>query len=116
MKQALYKVAFLPYAYMLELWRWDVFERKITANKYNLHWWKIRNEKQGVESPIPRNEKDFDPGAFLHIDKNVEYVPYFYSNILQYMTQKALCKTAGHKGALHTCSIYKSKAAGKQLK
>ena len=101
---------------MLELWRWDVFERKITANKYNSHWWKIRNEKQGVKAPIPRSEEDFDPGAFLHIDKNVEYVPYFFSNILQYMIQKALCKTAGHKGALHTCSIYKSKPAGDQLK
>ncbi|XP_065070816.1 angiotensin-converting enzyme-like isoform X2 [Rhopilema esculentum] len=115
MKQALQKISFLPYAYMIEIWRWDVFSRKIPATKYNQHWWMLRNKYQGVKAPVKRTEEDFDPGAFFHIDKNVEYIPYFFSQILQYMTQKALCKTAGHKGELHTCSIYKSKKAGKQL-
>ena len=116
MKQALHKVSFLPFSYMIELWRWDVFAEKIPPSKFNSHWWDLRNTIMGVKAPVKRRDSDFDPGAFLHIDKNIEYISYFFSQILQYMTQKSLCKSAGHKGPLHKCSIYKSKEAGKKLK
>ena len=116
MKQALHKVAFLPFSYMTELWRWDVFSGKVPAERYNTYWWELRNKVMGVKAPFKRTEKDFDPGSFLHIDKNIEYISYFFSQILQYMTQKSLCKSAKHKGPLHKCSIYKSKEAGEKLK
>ena len=41
---------------------------------------------------------------------------YFIAHILQFQFHRALCKLSGHKGALHTCSIYGSKEAGKRLK
>ena len=116
MKQALHKVAFLPFAYMTELWRWDVFSGKTPPARYNRNWWELRNKVMGVKAPVKRTEESFDPGSFLHIDKNIEYIPYFFSQILQYMIQKSLCKSGGHKGPLHTCSIYKSKKAGAKLK
>jgi len=116
MKQALHKVSFLPFSYMIELWRWDVFAEKTPPSKYNSHWWDLRNTTMGVKAPVKRTDNDFDPGAFLHIDKNIEYISYFFSQILQYMIQKSLCKSAGHKGPLHKCSIYGSKEAGKKLK
>jgi hypothetical protein len=40
--QGLQKIAFLPYAYVTDLWRWDVFKGKITSDKYNCEWWKLR--------------------------------------------------------------------------
>ena len=40
---------------------------------------------------------------------------YFMSFILQFQFHKAACKEAGHKGSLHTCSIYKSTKAGKKI-
>lgn len=39
---ALEKVAFLPFGYLVDLWRWDVFEGKIGPSDYNKHWWKLR--------------------------------------------------------------------------
>lgn len=40
--QGLQKIVFLPFAYLIDLWRWDVFKGKITSNNYNCEWWKLR--------------------------------------------------------------------------
>jgi hypothetical protein len=40
--QGLQKVVFLPFAYVIDLWRWDVFKGKITSENYNCEWWKLR--------------------------------------------------------------------------
>jgi hypothetical protein len=43
--QGLQKIVFLPYAYLTDLWRWDVFKGKITSDEYNCEWWKLRYVK-----------------------------------------------------------------------
>ncbi len=106
----------IPYAYSVDLWRWSVFSGITTPDKYNTDWWKLRNKHMGVKSPIPRPETEFDPGCYLHIDKNVEFITYFNSKILQYTFHKALCQAAGIEKPIYKCSIYKSKAAGKRLR
>ncbi|MEO7093991.1 MAG: M2 family metallopeptidase, partial [Polyangiales bacterium] len=40
---------------------------------------------------------------------------YFLAAIYQFQFHRALCRAAGHKGPLHTCSIYDSKEAGAKL-
>lgn len=42
MNQALLKLAFLPFGYMVDKWRWRVFSGEITPDKYNEEWWKMR--------------------------------------------------------------------------
>ena len=42
MKIALEKVAFLPFGYLIDKWRWDVFSGKIDENDYNSKWWLYR--------------------------------------------------------------------------
>jgi len=49
-------------------------------------------------------------------EQHTPYTRYFLSHILQFQFHKAMCDLAGHKGPLHTCSIYDSKAAGEKLK
>ncbi len=116
MKDALEKVAFLPFGRMIDQWRWDVFSGKTPPSKYNEAWWELRRKYQGLESPVPRSEADFDPGAKYHIPANVPYMRYFLARILQFQFHRALCQAAGHQGPLHTCSIYGNKAAGEKLK
>ena len=36
------KIAFLPFGYLMDLWRWDVFKGKITPDTYNCEWWRLR--------------------------------------------------------------------------
>jgi len=42
MKQALEKVAFLPFGYLIDKWRWSIFENVTTKETYNTDWWKLR--------------------------------------------------------------------------
>lgn len=42
MKQALTIVATLPFTYMLEEWRWQVFAGNITKDQWMEHWWKMK--------------------------------------------------------------------------
>lgn len=71
---AMEKIVFFPFAYIMDKWRWDVFDGTVSAEDYNCHWWKLREEYQGVRSPVMRSEVDFDPGAKYHIAANVEYL------------------------------------------
>jgi len=116
MKMALDKVAFLPFGLMIDKWRWDVFSGKTPKSKYNEAWWALRTKYQGIAAPVTRTEADFDPGAKYHVPASTPYVRYFLARIYQFQFHRALCKAAGHKGSLDTCSIHGNKAAGDKLR
>jgi len=115
LKQALDKVAFMPFGLMIDQWRWKVFSGEITPEQYNQAWWDLREKYQGVKAPIARGEDNFDPGAKYHVPGNVPYTRYFLAHILQFQFHKALCDIAGDKGPVHRCSIYGNKEAGAKL-
>ncbi|XP_070194515.1 angiotensin-converting enzyme-like isoform X1 [Littorina saxatilis] len=115
MAMALQKIAFLPFGYLIDQWRWSVFRGQTHPSDYNKAWWKLRCELQGVSPPVARTEDDFDPGAKFHIPNNTPYIRYFVSFVLQFQFHKALCDAAGHTGPLHTCDIFNSTEAGTKL-
>ena len=115
LRDALDKVAFLPFGLLVDQWRWQVFSGEITPEEYNAGWWRLRERYQGVAPPGPRSEADFDPGAKYHIPGNVSYTRYFLAHILQFQMHRALCAAAGYEGALHRCTIYGSEEAGRRL-
>lgn len=116
LKKALEKVAFLPFGYLMDKWRWEVFSGKTTPATYNSSWWKLREKYQGISAPAPRPADAFDAGAKFHIPANTPYARYFLADILQFQLHRSLCQTAGHKGPLSSCSIYGNKAAGEKLR
>ena len=42
MKQALPKIGFLPFGYLMDKWRWAVFRGEINETNYNQKWWEMR--------------------------------------------------------------------------
>ena len=74
MKSALAKVAFLPFGYLIDQWRWKIFSGEINETNYNAKWWELRSKYQGVKAPVPRSEDDFDAGAKYHIPRDVPYI------------------------------------------
>lgn len=42
MKMALDKIAFIPFSYLVDQWRWRVFDGSITKENYNQEWWSLR--------------------------------------------------------------------------
>src|SRR6476646_8372413 len=115
LKQAMDKIAFLPFGLLIDKWRWEVFSGEVAPEQYNKAWWDLKAKYQGVAPPIDRSEADFDPGAKYHIASNTPYVRYFLARVLQFQFHRALCEAAGIKGPLHRCSIYRNKAAGERL-
>jgi peptidyl-dipeptidase A len=115
MKQAMDKIAFLPFGLIIDKWRWQVFSGELTPDSYNSGWWKLRTDYQGIVPPGPRPADAFDAGAKYHIPGNTPYTRYFLARILQFQFHEAACKQAGWKGPLHRCSIYGNKDVGKRL-
>ncbi|UYV73684.1 hypothetical protein LAZ67_11000344 [Cordylochernes scorpioides] len=113
MSMALEKIAFLPFSYLIDLWRWDIFRGSV--DNLNDRWWQLRQQYQGLCPPVRRSENDFDPGANNHVPGNSPQIRHFFSYILQFQLQEVLCREAGHVGPLHTCDIYGSHAAGDKL-
>jgi len=115
MQRALRGIAVLPWAKLVDEWRWGVFSGEITPDNYNKAWWDLRRRYQGVAAPVERTEADFDPGAKYHIPGNVSYTRYFLARVMQFQFMRALCDASGHEGPLHECSFYGSKEAGAKL-
>jgi peptidyl-dipeptidase A len=116
LKQALDKVAFLPFGLLIDRWRWEVFSGEIKPRDYNRAWWDLRLKYQGVVPPVERSQADFDPGAKYHVAANVPYMRYFLADIYEFQFYRALCRQAGYTGPLNRCTFFRSKPAGARLK
>jgi peptidyl-dipeptidase A len=116
LRAALERLAFLPFGLVVDQWRWQVFEGKVTPADYNRAWWALKLKYQNVAPPTPRGEEFFDPGAKYHVPGNTPYSRYFLAAVLQFQFHRALSKTAGCTGPLHRCSIYESTAAGEKIR
>lgn len=115
LRQAMDKVAFLPFSVIVDKWRWGVFAGDIKPADYNTAWTKLRTQYQGIVPPVARDANAFDAGAKYHVPGNTPYTRYFLARILQFQFYKAACDTAGWKGPLHRCSFYGNKEVGKRL-
>ncbi len=115
LRQALDKVAFLPFGLLIDQWRWQVFSGEVTPANYNAAWWALRAKYQGVAPPVARSEADFDPGAKYHVPANTPYTRYFLARVLQFQLYRAMCRESGYTGPLHRCSFYGSEQAGAKL-
>ncbi|MBC3874916.1 M2 family metallopeptidase [Undibacterium sp. LX15W] len=115
MDRALQKVAFLPFAYLVDQWRWKVYSGQVKPQDYDKVWWELREKYQGVKRPAASNGDGFDAGAKYHVASDTPYSRYFLATILQFQLHRALCREAGYSGPLNRCSIYENKAAGKKF-
>ena len=115
LRQAMDKVAFLPFGLLIDKWRWGVFEGTIKPDLYNKAWTDLRLQYQGIVPPAERPETAFDPGAKYHVPATTPYMRYFLARILQFQFYKAACDQAGWTGPLHRCSFYDNKQVGEKL-
>ena len=115
LREAMDKVAFLPFGLMVDRYRWGLFDGSIPADQLNKGWNDLRLEYQGIVPPVERDESGFDAGAKYHIPGNVPYTRYFLARILQFQFFKAACDQAGWEGPLHRCSFYGNEEVGKNL-
>ncbi|MBC2668936.1 M2 family metallopeptidase [Novosphingobium piscinae] len=115
LKQAMDKVAFLPFGLLIDRWRWQVFSGQVKPADYNTAWTAMRRTYQGIVPPGERAADAFDPGAKYHVPAVVPYTRYFLARLLQFQFYEAACKQAGWTGPLHRCSFYGNKAVGEKM-
>ncbi len=115
LRQAMDKVAFLPFGLLVDRWRWGVFDGTIKPADYNTAWTQLRLQYQGITPPGERPANAFDAGAKFHIPGNTPYTRYFLARVLQFQFYEAACKQAGWTGPLHRCSFYGNKEVGAKL-
>ncbi|MET0241073.1 MAG: M2 family metallopeptidase [Sphingobium sp.] len=115
LRQAMDKVAFLPFGLLIDRYRWGVFDGTIKPADYNKAWTDMRLRYQGIIPPVERGADAFDAGAKYHVPGNVPYTRYFLARVLQFQFYEAACKMSGWKGPLHRCSFYGNKEVGKRL-
>ena len=115
LRQAMDKVAFLPFGLLVDKWRWGVFSGAIKPDGYQAAWDALRLQYQGIKPPVARDASRFDAGAKYHIPANTPYMRYFLARLLQFQFYQAACKQAGWTGPLHRCSFYGNKQVGANL-
>ena len=115
LRQALDKIAFLPFGLLIDRYRWGIFSGEITPDRYQAAWDELRLRYQGIRPPVARTEQNFDAGAKYHIPASVPYTRYFLARILQFQFYKAACDIAGWQGPLHRCSFYGNREVGRRL-
>ncbi|MEY4722350.1 MAG: hypothetical protein RIQ46_2075, partial [Pseudomonadota bacterium] len=115
LRQAMDKVAFLPFGLLIDRWRWQTFSGELKPEDYQKGWTDMRLKYQGIVPPSERPAHAVDPGAKYHIPAVVPYTRYFLARLLQFQFYEAACKQAGWKGPLHRCSFYGDKAVGEKL-
>ncbi|MGI0054027.1 MAG: M2 family metallopeptidase [Thermoplasmata archaeon] len=116
LRRAVESIAFLPFAYLVDRWRWQVFDGTITPAHYNASFWAERRRYQGIAPPEPRGEEEFDPGAKYHVAASVPYVRYFLAAVLQFQLHRALARAIGATGPIHRVSIFGRPEAGEKLR
>jgi peptidyl-dipeptidase A len=115
LRQALDKIAFLPFGLLIDRYRWGIFSGQIAPGDYQAAWDRMRLQYQGIVPPSPRSERNFDAGAKYHVPASVPYTRYFLARILQFQFFKAACDIAGWHGPLHRCSFYGNREVGRRL-
>lgn len=115
LRQAMDKIAFMPFGLLVDKWRWGVFDGSVTPEGYNTAWNDLRLKYQGIKPPVERGEASFDPGAKYHIPATTPYLRYFLANVLQFQFYRAACAQSGWKGPLHRCSFYNNKEVGRKF-
>ena len=118
---ALSKLVFMPFGYLVDKYRWDLYSGLADEDDLNCHWVKLRLDIQGVAPPNQRGEDSFDAGAKYHVAANVGYVRYFTAHIYEFDFFRAMCLAAkaydpaDPNKPLHRCDFYNSKEAGDLL-
>jgi len=121
-KLALQRIGVLPYLYLVDLFRWDLYSGEVPMDEANCHWWKLRLQLQGIKPPNKRNNRQFDAGAKIHVAVFGSYIDYYTAAMYQFQFYEAACKIAGEyvpddpDKPLHRCNFYQSKEVGDMLK
>ena len=112
LRQAMDKVAFMPFSYLVDKWRWGVFDGSITPANYNQAWVDLKQKLPGDRSAgsAVRRISIRAPSSTSRATPATSAIssPACCSSILQ-----GGLRHGGLEGPLHRCSFYGNKEVGR---
>lgn len=66
LKMGIEKLPFLPFSYVFDKYRYELFRGSLTKKNANTLFWNLRKKHGGVVPPVERTNKDFDITAKYH--------------------------------------------------
>lgn len=79
--QALTKIPQIPYALMIDYYRWNIFNGNIAPSDYNKAYWAMTASIRGIKPANhsrQHNSHLFDAGAKFHIADNTPYIRFVH--------------------------------------
>lgn len=71
---ALSKIPAIPFQYMMDAFRWNLFNGTIAMQDANAFFWSMAIAKQGIHPPEGKDRREFfDLGAKFHTSDNTPY-------------------------------------------
>ena len=115
LRQAMDKVAFLPFGLLVDQWRWGVFSGQIQPGDYHAAWDRMRLQYQGIVPPVARDRANFDPGAKYHVPGERALHALFPRPHPAVPVLQGGVRQAGWSGPLHRCTFYGNARSARRL-
>ena len=116
LRQALDKVAFLPFGLLVDQWRWKVFAGEIVRVSTTMPGGNSARSTRGSvrRCPVTTTRSTREPSITCPPTRRTPGIS--WHAFFQFQFHRALCEAAGVEGPLHRCSIFESAAAGQRLR
>lgn len=75
LRMALSKIPQIPFQYIMDIFRWNLFNGNIQMEDANFAFWNLAGNEQGIHPPDGENRNHlFDAGAKFHVADNTPFV------------------------------------------
>lgn len=95
LKMALTKIPQIPFQFLMDAFRWNLFNGTISMNDANAFYWNTALQEQGIHPPDWIDRRDyFDLGAKFHLADNTPYTRFctiqYYIFINKFLLQNTM--------------------------
>lgn len=74
LNMALTKIPAIPFQYLMDVFRWNLFNGTVSMEDANALYWNLAIKEQGIHPPDKNDRRDFfDLGAKFHTSDNTPY-------------------------------------------
>lgn len=74
LNMALTKIPAIPFQYIMDVFRWSLFNGTVSMNDSNAFYWNLAINEQGIHPPDMKDRRElFDLGAKFHTSDNTPY-------------------------------------------
>uniref|UniRef100_A0AC35U5K0 Angiotensin-converting enzyme n=1 Tax=Rhabditophanes sp. KR3021 TaxID=114890 RepID=A0AC35U5K0_9BILA len=107
-KEAVEQFVKLPTYLIADLWRQDLFKGKLPETEWNKHWWMLKNNLQGLKSPLEDDTKDNDLLVNTFVtQKHSPAIRHHISYVMQFQILRAFCPNVPAAKLYNGCVLEK---------